>query len=76
MQAETNIWVRSQNSNAPRADRHKILPHGIPSMIRSKPHEWDALDFKVIFFTLYPATFLLSINIVADPRSRTLHRCS
>lgn len=47
LQAEIDEWVRYKNRTAPRADRNKILPHGIPALIRAKPHCYDALDFKV-----------------------------
>jgi len=49
LQAEIDEWVRIKNRSAPRADKNKILPHGIPSIIRAKPHKYNALDFKVFY---------------------------
>ena len=36
-------WINS----APRRDKNKILPHGIPAIIHAKPHAYNSLDFKV-----------------------------
>ncbi|OJA09851.1 hypothetical protein AZE42_12783 [Rhizopogon vesiculosus] len=47
LQAELDAWVHRRNHNAPRRDKHKILPHSIPAIIRAKPHEYNSLDFKV-----------------------------
>ena len=47
LQAEIDEWVRIKNRGAPRAVKHKVLPHGIPALIRGKPHHFNALDFKV-----------------------------
>ena len=50
IQAELDEWVMLRNRTAPRADRNKILPHGIPELIRNKPEKYGTLDFKVSFF--------------------------
>ncbi|KAH7905061.1 hypothetical protein BJ138DRAFT_1018219 [Hygrophoropsis aurantiaca] len=47
IQAELDQWVHHRNHNPPRADKNKILPHGIPAIIRAKPHQFDSLDFKI-----------------------------
>ena len=47
LQAEVDRWLIQRNRTAPRADRNKILPHGIPTLIREKPHLYNAVDFKV-----------------------------
>ncbi|KAH7904042.1 hypothetical protein BJ138DRAFT_1186917 [Hygrophoropsis aurantiaca] len=47
IQAELDDWVHHRNHNPPRADKNKILPHGIPAIIRTKPHQFDTMDFKV-----------------------------
>jgi hypothetical protein len=39
-----------RNRTAPRADKNKILPHGIPELIQKKPHLYNATDFKVSVF--------------------------
>lgn len=49
VQAEIDKWIQYKNRTAPRADRNKILPHGIPFLIRSKPHHFNALDFKATY---------------------------
>ncbi|EMD40134.1 hypothetical protein CERSUDRAFT_63618 [Gelatoporia subvermispora B] len=47
LQAELDAYVELWNNTAPRADKNKILPHGIPNHISEEPWEYDALDFKV-----------------------------
>jgi hypothetical protein len=47
LQAEIDEWVHHKNRSAPRSVKHKVLPHGIPALIRAKPHRFGALDFKV-----------------------------
>ncbi|KAI0640541.1 hypothetical protein C8Q79DRAFT_921410 [Trametes meyenii] len=47
LQAELNAWVSQFNSTARRADKNKILPHGIPDIIAAKPERFNVLDFKV-----------------------------
>jgi hypothetical protein len=37
IQAELDPWVLQRNRTAPRADKNKILPHGIPEIIREQP---------------------------------------
>ncbi|KAH7904511.1 hypothetical protein BJ138DRAFT_1019057 [Hygrophoropsis aurantiaca] len=48
IQAELDEYAYHRNHNPPRADKNKILPHGIPAMIRSKPTQFQSLDFKVV----------------------------
>ncbi|KAG1884748.1 hypothetical protein F4604DRAFT_1878695 [Suillus subluteus] len=47
LQAELDGWAHCRNHNAPCRDKNKILPHGIPAIIRMKPREFNSLDFKV-----------------------------
>ena len=47
LQRELDAWVYQRNMTARRANRHKILPHGIPELIRQQPHRYDSIDFKV-----------------------------
>ena len=49
LQAEIDEWVHIKNRSAPWADKNKILPHGIPWIIRAKPHKYNALYFKVFY---------------------------
>ena len=50
IQAELDEWVILRNRTAPQADRNKILPHGIPELIRNKLEKYGTLDFKVSSF--------------------------
>lgn len=36
-----------RNRTAPRKDKNKVLPHGIPELIRNNPGSFGVLDFKV-----------------------------
>ncbi|KAJ3925361.1 MAG: hypothetical protein NXY57DRAFT_967953 [Lentinula lateritia] len=47
MQQECDAWMNRRNHSKPRADRHKVLPHGIPAMIKKFPHHYGAVDFKI-----------------------------
>ncbi|KAF7424812.1 hypothetical protein PC9H_010123 [Pleurotus ostreatus] len=47
LQAELDSWIVMRNFNAPRADKNKVLPHGVPEMVYSKPESFGALDFKI-----------------------------
>ena len=47
LQTEVDHWVTLKNKSAPRASRHKILPHGIPALIREHPSDFNAVDFKI-----------------------------
>jgi hypothetical protein len=47
IQAEADEWVMLRNRTAPQADRNKLLPHGIPELMRQKPEKFGAVDFKV-----------------------------
>ncbi|KAG2353943.1 hypothetical protein BDR07DRAFT_1173064, partial [Suillus spraguei] len=45
--AELDAWAHRQNHNAPCKDKNKFLSHGIPAIIRAKPHGFNLLDFKL-----------------------------
>jgi hypothetical protein len=47
IQEEINAWALLRNQTAPRKDKHKVLPHGIPELIRLHPEDYGSLDFKV-----------------------------
>ncbi|KAF8073679.1 hypothetical protein FPV67DRAFT_1410551 [Lyophyllum atratum] len=47
LQTKLDEWVQLRNRTAPRANKHKVLPHGIPILIRQKPAAFNALDFKI-----------------------------
>ncbi|KAI9452828.1 hypothetical protein F5148DRAFT_1330590 [Russula earlei] len=48
LQAELDAWTWRFNSSPPRADKHKLLPQGIPNIIHAKPHLYGSQDFKVV----------------------------
>ncbi|KAJ7066212.1 hypothetical protein C8F01DRAFT_1346312, partial [Mycena amicta] len=47
IQAELNSYKHRVNNTAKRADRKKILPHGVPSHIAASPQDYGVLDFKI-----------------------------
>jgi hypothetical protein len=47
LQKELDAWVERYNNSRKRADRNKILPHGVPNDICAFPERFGALDFKV-----------------------------
>ncbi|KAG6907734.1 hypothetical protein DXG01_007592 [Tephrocybe rancida] len=47
LQVKLNEWVYLRNHTAPRANKHKVLPHGIPVIIREKPDKFHTYDFKI-----------------------------
>ncbi|KAF8151403.1 hypothetical protein B0H34DRAFT_755565 [Crassisporium funariophilum] len=49
LQAELDLWTSRYNSSPRRADKHKILPHGIPDLIHAKPHQFNgSKNFMVV----------------------------
>ncbi|KAJ7265657.1 hypothetical protein C8J57DRAFT_1620708 [Mycena rebaudengoi] len=47
LQMELDSWAARFNSTIRRADKHKILPRGIPDLIVTKPELYGTSDFKV-----------------------------
>lgn len=47
IQDELDNWVYERNFSCVRADCNKILPHGIPALIRKHPQFYNTRDFKV-----------------------------
>ncbi|KAJ7826088.1 hypothetical protein B0H14DRAFT_3144997 [Mycena olivaceomarginata] len=47
VQVQLDIWVKHRNETKPRKDRHKVLPHGIPALLRAKPAFYQLSDFKI-----------------------------
>lgn len=47
LQSELDAWVDRVNNTLKRADRNKILPHGVPNDIYADPERFGCLDFKV-----------------------------
>ncbi|KAJ7771896.1 hypothetical protein B0H14DRAFT_3096030 [Mycena olivaceomarginata] len=48
LQQELDAYRDRINNTAKRADRNKILPHGVPNDIYEHPSDYGVLDFKVI----------------------------
>ena len=67
LQSELDKWVTIRNRTRPRSDTKKVLPHGIPELMREKPEQFGAIDFKVIdspiHFLVFPP---LLLNIKLD----------
>ncbi|KAJ7769107.1 hypothetical protein DFH07DRAFT_866763 [Mycena maculata] len=47
VQIQLDIWVNHHNKTKPRRDKHKVLPHGIPELLRTKPNFYGLVDFKI-----------------------------
>lgn len=47
LQHEMDAWRERVNNMAKRADKNKVLPHGVPNHIFESPQTYGALDFKV-----------------------------
>lgn len=50
LQEEIDAYVYRHNRTFRRANRHKVLPHGIPDVMFEQPKSFGALDFKVRVF--------------------------
>jgi len=57
LQTELDAWADVVNNSRKRADRNKILPHGIPDDIYFNPERFGALDFKVYYFSFFFVLF-------------------
>jgi hypothetical protein len=49
LQAELDLYRDRINHTAKRADRNKVLPHGVPEHIYEQPEDFGCLNFKVCF---------------------------
>jgi hypothetical protein len=47
LQKEADAYMYSHNTSRRRANRHKVLPNGIPDVMFENPETVDARDFKV-----------------------------
>ncbi|KAK2463877.1 hypothetical protein APHAL10511_004049 [Amanita phalloides] len=47
LQAEIDKWVQQHNSSTRRANKNKILPHGIPDLIHAKPERFNSKNLQV-----------------------------
>jgi hypothetical protein len=57
LQTELDAWADIVNNSRKRADRNKILPHGVPNDIYFNPERFGCLDFKVHYFSLFVILF-------------------
>jgi len=48
LQKEADSYVYNHNTTRRRANRHKVLPNGVPDVMFENPETVNALDFKVI----------------------------
>ncbi|TFK59433.1 hypothetical protein BDN72DRAFT_905849 [Pluteus cervinus] len=49
IQAELDSYAHTRNTTAPRRQRHKIIPQGVPEMIQTRPDVFGCKDFKIIY---------------------------
>lgn len=47
LQHELDAYRNRINNSKKRADRNKILPHGVPNHMMERPHDYGFLDFRV-----------------------------
>lgn len=47
LQDELDRWIDQKNSTTRRANKYKVLPHGIPDLIYDSPEDFGVADFKV-----------------------------
>ncbi|KAJ7265692.1 hypothetical protein C8J57DRAFT_1620785 [Mycena rebaudengoi] len=47
LQQELDAYRDRINNTAKRADKNKVLPHGVPNLIAEHPEDYGVLDFKV-----------------------------
>ncbi|KAJ7511196.1 hypothetical protein B0H11DRAFT_1954316 [Mycena galericulata] len=64
LQKELDAYRERVNNTAKRADKNKVLPHGVPSHMREAPEEFGILDFKV---KVDPDSVVYVRNLYAPP---------
>jgi hypothetical protein len=70
IQAELDSYVERINNSKKRADRNKVLPHGVPNDIANSPERYGCLDFKVsIYLSLKNPNLCLSLKVKVDPEA-------
>ncbi|KAJ7086295.1 hypothetical protein C8R43DRAFT_1092660 [Mycena crocata] len=47
LQIELDAYRHRVNNTAKRADRNKVLPHGVPNHMSESPEDYGVLDFKI-----------------------------
>ncbi|KAJ7161615.1 hypothetical protein C8R46DRAFT_1194158 [Mycena filopes] len=61
---ELDAYRKRVNNTAKRADKNKVLPHGVPNHMLEAPEEYGVLDFKV---SVDPAAIVEVRNLYAPP---------
>ncbi|KAJ7728625.1 hypothetical protein B0H16DRAFT_1697380 [Mycena metata] len=64
LQRELDAYRDRVNNPARRADRNKVLPHGIPNQMYKAPEDFGVLDFKI---KVDPAAIAYVRNLYAPP---------
>lgn len=59
LQAELDAYTYRVNHSAKRADKNKVLPHGVPTHIHHHAEDYNCVDFKV---SVNPRYLLLNLN--------------
>lgn len=69
LQKELDNWASLQNLTSRRANKNKILPHGIPHLILTQPLEFNVAQFKVSVPLSISSRFLC-LNLVTGAGER------
>ncbi|KAJ7870330.1 hypothetical protein B0H14DRAFT_2345726, partial [Mycena olivaceomarginata] len=64
LQRELDLYRDRVNNTAKRADRNKVLPHGVPNHMYEAPEDYGALDFKI---RINPIAIAEVRNLYAPP---------
>ncbi|KAJ7277156.1 hypothetical protein C8J57DRAFT_1060751, partial [Mycena rebaudengoi] len=64
LQQELDAYRERVNNTAKRADRNKILPHGVPNHLYEAPEDYGVLDFKIV---VDPASVVEVRHLYAPP---------
>ncbi|KAK7015784.1 hypothetical protein R3P38DRAFT_3570418 [Favolaschia claudopus] len=64
LQRELDAYRDRVNNTAKRADRNKVLPHGVPNHMYEAPEDYGVLDFKI---KVDPAAVSYVRNLYAPP---------
>jgi len=54
MQNQLDLYRTHMNQRRPRANKKKLLPHGIPDLIFENPEEYGSQQYIVSISTLHP----------------------
>jgi hypothetical protein len=68
VQAKLDEYRQLRNTVTPRHHKHKILPHGPPMLIRSRPDFYKVLDFKVCYIFCFSTLYSCLCQVPAPPQ--------